>query len=258
MENRQQNRKRTGLLAALALCCILAVGGGVMAWFSAQDSKTNTFAQGGGVTEPDNKPDPTDPTKPSETPNESTDGNIIETEWNENSPLTPNSITPKNPNMGIGPKSAPAYVFAMVENSLPDGSYFVLGNRWKPVDGYCAEYSGAKNPAITDPAAKLYQSGLFVFTGDGTEWEMLAPTTVSGGTKDGYTGELFDKVYTNDTFNTAGVVDKANSIKVSAYFAAASVDSDYDATSGNTQLTAEVKKEILANVQEWAKNVKKQ
>ncbi|MFR2950315.1 MAG: SipW-dependent-type signal peptide-containing protein [Collinsella intestinalis] len=50
MDSKQTGRKRTGLVVALALCCILAVGG-VYAWFSAQDSKTNTFVQGNGVTE---------------------------------------------------------------------------------------------------------------------------------------------------------------------------------------------------------------
>lgn len=256
MENRQQNRKRTGLLVALALCCILAVGGGVMAWFSAQDSKTNTFTKGEGITEPEMKPNPDTPTDPGKEPVDETDGNIVETEWNNNSPLTPGSIIPKNPNMGIGKNSKPAYVFAMVENNLPDSAYFVLGNGWKPVEGYFDEYAGPKNAAI-EQSAETYKNGLFVYVGDGTGWQMLAPTPDTGeGAKDNYTGELFDKVYTNDTFDNNQINDQKNSIKVSAYFAAASVDSDYE-DEGKNQLNDEVKKEIEANVKAWAKNVKK-
>lgn len=257
MEERQSNRRRTGMVVALALCCILAVGGGVFAWFSAQDSKTNTFVQGNGITEPEVKPDPDRPTDPGTSPTDpDTDGNIVETEWNDNSPLTPNAITPKNPNMGIGGKSMPAYVFAMVENTLPADAYFVLGTGWKSVDGYATEYSGAKNPAITATQAQTYKSGLFVYVGDGgSDWAMLAPTTDPAGNKANYTGELFDKIYTTSTFDVTRIKAGANSIKVSAYFAAASGDSEY-ADQSKTQLKQEAKDEILANVKDWAKNVK--
>lgn len=257
MEERQSNRRRTGMVVALALCCILAVGGGVFAWFSAQDSKTNTFVQGNGITEPEVKPDPDKPTDPGTSPTDpDTDGNIVETEWNDNSPLTPNAITPKNPNMGIGGQSMPAYVFAMVENTLPADAYFVLGTGWKPVDGYATEYSGPKNPAIATTQAKTYKSGLFVYVGDGgSDWAMLAPTTDPTGNKANYTGELFDKIYTTSTFDVTHIKADANSIKVSAYFAAASGDSEYMDQS-KTQLKQEAKDEILANVKDWAKNVK--
>ena len=60
---------------------ILAVGGGVLAWFSAQDSVTNTFVQGGGITDPDKEPDPDNPTKPDPDGTADPDGFITETEW---------------------------------------------------------------------------------------------------------------------------------------------------------------------------------
>lgn len=256
MDSKQTGRKRTGLVVALALCCILAVGG-VFAWFSAQDSKTNTFTQGNGITEPEVKPDPDKPTDPGKDPTDpDTDGNIIETEWNDKSPLTPGAITPKNPNMGIGANSKPAYVFAMVENSLPADAYFVLGAGWKPVDGYVTEYKGDKNAAITVPDATTYTKGLFVYVGDsGSDWAMLAPTPDSAGNKANYTGELFDKIYTSDKFDATKIVDGKNSITVSAYFAAASGDNEY-ADGSKNQLNAEAKSEIEANVKKWAEKVK--
>lgn len=256
MDSKQTGRKRTGLVVALALCCILAVGG-VYAWFSAQDSKTNTFIQGDSITEPEVKPDPNRPTEPgTEETNPDTDGNIIETDWNDKSPLTPGSITPKNPNMGIGKDSRPTYVFAMVENTLPADAYFVLGQGWKPVEGYVTEYSGAKNVAITDPQAKTYTKGLFVYVGDsGSDWAMLAPTLGVPENKANYTGELFDKIYTSDGFGATQITDDKNSITVSAYFAAASGDGEY-ADGNKNQLNAEAKKEIEANVKKWAEKVK--
>lgn len=247
-------RKRTTLTVVLIACLVLAVGAGVFAWFSAQDTKTNTFVHGTGITDPEVKPNPGEPTEPGTEPN--TDGKIVETEWNDKSPLTPGAITPKNPNMGIGSKSMPAYVFAMVENNLPDDAYFVLGKGWKPVDGYVTEYTGDKNAAITDSQAKTYKSGLFVYVGDGTDWAMLAPTSDPGPElKANYTGELFDKVYTSDTFDATQITTDKDSIKVSAYFAAASGDSEYVGGNKN-QLSDEAKKEIEANVKKWAEKVK--
>ncbi len=261
-------KKRTTLIVALVACLVLAVGAGVFAWFSAQDTKTNTFVSGTGITDPDVKPDPDRPTDPHPDPdnNPNTDGKIVETEWNENSPLAPGSITPKNPNMGIGGDSMPAYVFAMVENTLPADAYFVLGKGWKPVEGYVTEYKTTitvapdqtvidKHPSITDPDAKLYKSGLFVYVGETSDWAMLAPTVDPAGNKANYTGELFDKVYTSSTFDKNQVTGDKNTIKVSAYFAAASGDGEYTDENKN-QLKEESKKEILASVKAWAANVK--
>ena len=138
MDSKQTGRKRTGLVVALALCCLLAVGG-VFAWFSTTTSKTNTFTQGGGITEPTEKPNP-GPTNPDGGGDGGTEtikpeGNIIETEWVDETGITPESIVAKNPNIGIGKGSKNAYVFVEVENALdPANAYFVLGNKWAPVD----------------------------------------------------------------------------------------------------------------------------
>lgn len=249
-------KKRTTLIVALAACLVLAVGAGVFAWFSAQDTETNTFVSGNGITDPEVKPDPDTPTDPgTEEIVPGTEGNIIETEWNENSPLAPGSITPKNPNMGIGKDSMPAYVFAMVENTLPADAYFVLGKGWKPVEGFFTEYTTEKHPSITDPNAKLYKSGLFMYVGETNDWAMLAPTVDPAGNKANYTGELFDKIYTSSTFDKDQVTGDKNTIKVSAYFAAASGDGEYTDENKN-QLKQESKDEILASVKAWAANVK--
>lgn len=249
-------RKRTTLIVALVACLVLAVGAGVFAWFSAQDTKTNTFVAGDGITDPEVKPDPDQPEEPGTDPTEDTDGKIIETEWTDNSPLMPGSVTSKNPNMGIGKSSVPAYVFAMVENNLPEGAYFVLGKGWKPVEGYVTAYGGDKHVSLGKDA-QTYTKGLFVYVGATSDWAMLAPTPDAGeGPKANYTGELFDKVYTNDTFKADQITgDTKNSIKVSAYFAAASLDSEYT-DGGKTQLTPEVKAEIETSVKAWAASVK--
>ena len=128
-------RKRTTLTVVLIACLVLAVGAGVFAWFSAQDSKTNTFVQGDGVTEPQKKPDPNNPQQGGEEPNEALDKWLIETNWKDNSAIAADSIVAKNPNVGIGKDSKDAYVFLEVENNLGDGSYFVLGDNWAPVGG---------------------------------------------------------------------------------------------------------------------------
>lgn len=258
----QNSRKKTVLVTALVACLVLAIGGGVLAWFSANDSVTNTFVNKEGITDPEKDPSTTDPTKPDQNSKNDPDGNITETEWDDKSPLTPGSITPKNPNMGIGKDSQPAYVFAMVENNLPADAYFVLGKGWQAVDGYCTKYTGDKNPAIpTTGVGDTYTKGLFVYVGDNNPiggvipWKMLAPTTDTDSQSVGaYTGELFDKVYTSDTF-AWDTTSKEGNIKVSAYFAAASGDKEY-ANESKEQLTDEAKNEILTNVKKWASAVK--
>ena len=60
-------KKRTTLIVALVACLVLAVGAGVFAWFSTQDTKTNTFVANEGVIRPPVKPDKIGPTDPSRT-----------------------------------------------------------------------------------------------------------------------------------------------------------------------------------------------
>lgn len=241
MDSKQTGRKRTGLVVALALCCLLAVGG-VFAWFSAQDSKTNTFVQGDGVTEPEKKPDPNKPQQGGSDNNEALDKWLIETNWKDNSAIAADSIVAKNPNVGIGKDSKDAYVFLEVENNLGDGSYFVLGDNWAPVKGKADKFNGATFPE--GKADRCYKGGLFVYVGDSkgadeSAMEML----VHNVGNDVYTGEAFDKIYTTKDYTFAG---SSNTIKVKAYLAAASADED--------MTTQTVKGEIIAKAKDWAQN----
>ena len=241
MDSKQTGRKRTGLVVALALCCLLAVGG-VFAWFRAQDSKTHTFVQGYGVTEPEKKPDPNNPQQGGEKPNEALDKWLIETNWKDNSAIAADSIVAKNPNVGIGKNSKDAYVFLEVENNLGDGSYFVLGDNWAPVEGKANKFNGATFPE--GKADRCYKGGLFVYVGDskGADESAMAMLVHNAG-NDVYTGEAFDKIYTTKDYAFAG---SSNTIEVKAYLAAASADED--------MTTQTVKGEIIAKAKDWAQN----
>ncbi len=243
MDSKQTGRKRTGLVVALTLCCILAAGG-VFAWFSAQDSKTNTFVQGNGVTEPDKKPDPTDPETGGKDDNEALDKWLVETNWKPNSAITADSVIPKNPNVGIGKDSRDAYVFLEVENNLGTGTYFVLGDNWAPVMGKATKFEGATFP--DGKADRCYTGGLFVYTGKGgaSEADMKMLARDVNGQKDKYTGEAFDKIYTTKGYKFA---DSNNTIKVKAYLAAASAE-------GEDMTSQTVKDEIVAKAKSWADN----
>ena len=241
MDSKQTGRKRTGLVVALALCCLLAVGG-VFAWFSAQDSKTNTFVQGDNVIEPEKKPNPTDPETGGDVDNEALDKWLVETNWKPDSAITADSVIPKNPNVGIGKNSRDAYVFLEVENNLGAGAYFVLGDNWAPVTGKTTKFEGATFPE--GKADRCYTGGLFVYTGKSgaseADMEMLAHDVQ----KDKYTGEAFDKIYTTKDYK---FVESSSTIKVKAYLAAASAE-DEDMTSQT------VKDEIVAKAKNWADN----
>lgn len=253
MENRQRNRKRTGLLVALALCCILAVGGGVMAWFSSTDIEINVFKEGTGITDPEKKPDRTDPENPGQDDTEpGVDGNIIEDKWVDKSVISADSVVAKNPNVGIGKDSADAYVFVEVENNLGTaGTYFVLNENWVSVDN-CVAYDGAKGWASvhgTDGAAvrgKAYVSGLFVYVGKDagktspTDMALLSPN--EKGVTGAYTGELFSKVYAGNKAEIA----KEPKMNVKAYLVAKSNNSD-DIESDDA------KQEIINAAKTWAK-----
>lgn len=247
MESRQQNRKRTGLLVALALCCILAVGGGVMAWFSITTEKTNTFTDGSGITEPDKKPDPDNPQEGGNEDNEKGDQWIVETEWENNSPITPGSIVPKNPNVGIGKGSKDAFVFVEVENGLGNDAYFVLGKNWAPVAGRATLYGGDKDVTIpSENHGRCYKDGLFVYVGPNSqatdEKGMAQLVHDADGQKDKYTGEVFDKIYANKDFK----LNDSKTIKVKAYLASASKNELTD------QNGAKTKNEIITKAKNWA------
>lgn len=246
MESRQQNRKRTGLLVALALCCILAVGGGVLAWFNVTDTAENVFTSGGGITDPDKEPDPDNPEKPGEE-NNIDGGKVEEDKWEPSSPITPGSSVPKNPNIGIGQDSASAYVFVEVENNVGDGTYFVLNDNWMPVDADATKYNGAKGWAAIhenaqDVQNKAYSSGLFVYKKGAQEGTL--PAAMMQLQPNSYTGEVFSKVFAGP--NAVIADDGDITMNVKAYLAAASSDTE-DVTSDA------VKNEILAAAKAWTK-----
>lgn len=265
MENRQQNRKRTGLLVALALCCVLAVGGGVMAWFSARDEVGNVFTSGDGITDPevqpkpDPNPDPDKPVNPDPDPNKPVDedkehlnGKIIETKWVPNSAITADSVISKNPNVGIGLNSKPAFVFVEIENKLGEGSYFILNKGWLPV--IATQYEGAEGwasahgdgTAVKDAA---YSSGLFVYVGESKESEvenamtLLTPKEVESTGKGGaYTGEVFSEVYTGGKFN----ISAEKKIDVKAYLVAESSAEEFIGADA-----VKKRKEIVGAAKAW-------
>jgi len=252
MDSKQTGRKRTGLVVALAFCCLLAVGG-VFAWFSTTTSKTNTFTQGGGITEPTEKPKPNpnpDGSGDGGTVTIKPDGNIVETEWVDKTGIAPDSIVAKNPNIGIGKKSKNAYVFVEVENALdPANAYFVLGDKWAPVDDLATQYGLDKDATIpTQKHGRCYTGGLFVYVDANKSGVIAEDMAMLAGKQDVsvYTGEVFDKIYTNKNFTPLGK-DEQKTITVKAYLAGASNTSE-------DMSTAEVKGEVLAKVKAWAES----
>ena len=238
-KTRSSNKRKTVLIAALAACLILAVGGGVLAWFSAQDSVTNTFVQGDGITDPDKEPDPDNPTKPDPGSTVDPDGFITETEWVNDSSITPNSIVDKSPTSGLGKDSASAYVFAEVENNLGEGTYFILGDNWMAVEA--TPYTSPEFAAnLTElQKARAYKSGLFVYTGGGTNGAVQLNAST-------YTGELFRDVYINSGYQWPGgnLPASSSSMLVKAYLVAQSNDKE--------DLVAKYETEILPAAKAWA------
>ena len=184
-------------------------------------------------------------------------GNIIETEWQPNSAISAESSVAKNPNIGIGKTSKPAYVFAEVENGLGAGTYFILNPGWEAVNA--TSYDGTKGWAAIhandpDKQGKAYTSGLFVYVGENPQGSdvtdrmaLLESKTVTG--KDGkwgaYTGELFSKVYAGNKAEITGN-NQDRKMDVKAFLAAASSAGEFTGASAS-----EAKAEILAAAKAW-------
>lgn len=230
------SRKKSVLITALVACLVLAIGGGVFAWFSADDGVTNTFTSGTGIDEPDKKPDPENPEQGGSTDVGENDQFIIEDKWENNSQITPDSIVAKNPNVGIRQNSNPAYVFVEVENNLGDGAYFILNKNWVPVHEQADPFEGVNN---------AYSSGLFMYIGsnmygnpasteaDIAAMKLLEPITTPEA-KDAYTGEVFSKIYTTHDFKK--LKDKAT-IEVKAFLASKSSEKeDISTDSAKTEI----------------------
>ena len=250
-KTRSSNKRKTVLIAALAACLILAVGGGVLAWFSATNGVSNTFTNGNGNI----KPPTTDPTGPGGggeegDPNTSkTDKNFIEeTEWIPGSPITPDAKVDKNPNIGIAPGSSSCYVFAEVENTLDangsgNHSYFILGKNWAPVSA-----DAVVSYPSSDPNSRAYASGLFVYVGSDGMMKLLAAEAAGQNAKDKYTGLLFADIITDHEFEFA----TDGKVNVRTWLAAGTPGADADSSEDIT--TPEKQAEIIAAAKQWAKN----
>lgn len=222
MEAETRQRKRRVVMVALAACLVVAGIGGTLAWFSAQSQLDNVFTVGK-ITDPDPEtPKPDDPYTPDPIKPDDPDrdkkvnGNLYEPNWDPNSKIGPGAQVAKDPWVGIGKNSEPAYVYVYVKNDIEDSgdnhAYFKIEEGWAPVN------------TTMIPNSANFVEGLFVYVGDnGLKPELLVP---AGDPKeDAWTKTpLFTHVSTSSSFKLADniVDDKAGDIKVYAYVAAAS------------------------------------
>lgn len=239
-----KKRSKKGIVAAVLACC-LVVGGvaGVLAWLTATDIATNTFTVGN-FNEPTVKPDPSNPDQPGS--EASTDGYLIETKWVPDSKILPGSdnAVDKNPNVGLGADSDPAYIFVYVENKTQaddstiatDAPVFSLNSGWEAVTGY-SDLSTATGE--TDK----YTGGLFVY---GTE---DSPNVMASTGADDYTGEVFSKVHAPASADLSKYADDNPQMVVRAYIYAQKADA-----SGSEEGSATA---AVAAAKAWVDDLKK-
>ena len=199
----RKNKKKVlaGVLAALL--AFVAVGG-TIAWLTAQSSLTNSFTVGG-ITDPENKPDPDNPNQPGDDPldpddsdKDKLDGNLYESDWVPGSALKPGASVDKNPNVGIGPESENAYVFLYVENATVKEDtenaktpFFNLNDNWAGVAALDGTHTyGATASNAAEKNEKSFVSGLFMYSGNGTDPSVLKASEIV----DSWTGTAFDDV----------------------------------------------------------------
>lgn len=231
MEAEVKRRKRRVVLVALAACLVVAGIGGTLAWFSAQSQLTNTFTVGK-IDQPTTEPGNPETPIPDADKTDKLNGNLYEPHWVKDSAIAPNASVAKDPYVGIGKDSEPAYTYVYVKNNLPTGAYFMIEQGWAAVDaktiaGQSAQYTG----------------GLFAYTGKDTAGTgtadydggkglaLLEPTANTSGNKEDAwtTTPLFTHIETGDTYDTS-TINSTNStnndIKVYAYVAAKSGTGD--------------------------------
>ncbi len=221
MEAEARQRKRRVVMVALAACLVVAGIGGTLAWFSAQSQLTNTFKVGK-ITDPTTKPEnPDTPIGPDDPDNPKLDGNLYEPNWVPGSKIGPGAQVAKDPYVGIGGDSEPAYVYVYVKNKFGDGNkpYFEINAHWAAVSA-----------TETATGSGKYTDGLFIY-GDYTN-DMSVPTALTPApgqnAKDVWTVlPLFSHVSTSKDFTaTSGADDVAGNIEVYAYVAATSNDAE--------------------------------
>ncbi|WP_449316619.1 SipW-dependent-type signal peptide-containing protein [Rubneribacter sp.] len=249
-----KKRSKKGIVAAVLACC-LVVGGvaGVLAWLTTSEDAENVFTIGN-FKPPTVQPNPTDPDTPDpDTPvvddDEFLSGYLTETNWEPDAKITPGVSIEKNPNVGLGAGSDPAYVFLYVKSeTLTDNSaanialhapVFALEAGWSAV----ADYTHSTSDTNTETG---YTDGLFVYSGaSGTDPVKLVTEATGNGA---YTGEVFKTVAAPQKADMdqykSGTGADAPKITVYAYiYAADDTEAEGSATSA------------LAAAQIWAEDL---
>lgn len=156
---RRNTKKKSWGIAALVACLLLVAIGGTIAWLTAKSELTNKFTVG--------KINPVDPEKPGpggedidpDDPKLDTklNGNLYEPNWKDGDKLMPGLATTKDPYVGVGAGSEPAYVYVYVTNTMANNNniYFQINDGWSPVDGQ----------TTTTGTDGEYISGLFYYNG---------------------------------------------------------------------------------------------
>ena len=203
-----KSKKKSLVVLLLACLLVFATVLGTVAWLTATDVKVNTFTVGDidqpevGPTDPDN-PDLDDPVNPYD-PDE--DDNIYEPGWPDDvtPELVPGNVITKDPYVGIGAGSEPAYAYLYVDNAFGDLVYFEINEGWEAVD--------SKHTALVMSGKTYYIGGLFKYT------EVLNPDADGDGSAEEAwsTTPLFSEVIvaeeaTHDTLNAA--TDKTITLK---------------------------------------------
>lgn len=222
-KTRRSTKKKSWVIALLAVCLLLAAVGGTVAWLTAQSTLTNQFTVGKIEPIDPNKPGPgdgepdidNDPTKLS--------GNLYEPSWENGFQLTPGAQPAKDPYVGVGAGSEKAYVYVHVTNTMKnnDHVYFTLNPGWEAVDGCTQTVAG-------EPTQ--YISGLFKYTAG------LDGTGAADG-KNVWTGQpLFSKIIVSDDAQDVDFQDATDEEKTGNITVEAFLHQYYDGT-GNTALS---------------------
>lgn len=223
----QNKKKRNVLIGALAVLLVAFAVGGTIAWLTAANSVSNTFTVGE-ITPPEEKPDPGYPDPDPDNPDNPAqfDGNIYEI-YKKDSEVYPGAAVQKQPFIGVGADSKPAYVFVYVDSAMVDEGvdnthtpYFSINDGWAPVDGYATPYTG--EDAVE---GKTFTKGLFVL---GTESSgNITPSILTpDGTNDAWSSYVFDWVYVPDATTADEFVDSPQ-MDVWCYLYAAVDDATY-------------------------------
>lgn len=161
-ERQDSTKKKVLLGIALVALVALAAAGGVLAWITAQDVKTNTFVIGEGLVTPGELPDGSINTASTY---------IVEPSWDDSKEhsITAGSEAPKDPMIGLDDTSqSPAYVFAYIDNNICEDVYFELSDEWAPIDGCVQAYTSTvdnRGESYNPTAYRAYTEGLFVWLG---------------------------------------------------------------------------------------------